>query len=270
MKRSALFAALFLGLCISPTFVLAQSSEEIKRYEEYCGLGEYGQGHTPGTEEFIACVNHSIGTLKIEKGLAKRYTGLNSGYRSQEKDSSGQNSVSNNQCLQAADYRGCMEFHSGSGSRGFESGSAPGTVDVAQPNPYSYEPNSVMQLKIRGSYGRYLTFIGKTVNEYAGTSGYSNPGSPGTVNCTTYGGYTSCRRSGYIPPTYIPGTAGGTQNRKYRYELDCKDMTFDRKGDYAGGYSNKGWMTVDNDPTAQAVANKYCSIMYTLPKAVER
>ena len=67
MKKSALFAALFLGLCLSPTFALAQSSEEIKRYEEYCGLGEYSRGHTPGTEEFVACVNHYIGPLKIDQ-----------------------------------------------------------------------------------------------------------------------------------------------------------------------------------------------------------
>ena len=103
-----------------------------------------------------------------------------------------------------------------------------------------------MQLKIRGSYGRYITFIGKTVNEYAGTSGYTTPGSPGTVNCYTTGyggtsGYTTCQRTGYVAQlcTWHPG---GVQNRSYRYELDCQDMTFDRKGDYAGGISNKGGM----------------------------
>ena len=167
-----------------------------------------------------------------------------------------------------------MEYHSGSST---ESGSAPGTVNVAQPDPYNYDPDSVMQLKIRGSYGRYLTFIGKTVNTYTGTSGYMNPGSPGSVRCTTSPGfgaysssYTTCSRSGYVAPTYVPGTPGGVQNRKYRYELDCEDMTFDRKGDYAGGVANKGWMSLDNDPTAQAVANKYCSRIHSLPRAVSR
>ena len=177
-------------------------------------------------------------------------------------------------CINAADYKGCMEYHSGPST---ESGSEPGTVNVAQPDPYNYDPDSVMQLKIRGSYGRYLTFIGKTVNTYTGTSGYMNPGSPGSVRCTTSPGfgaysssYTTCRRSGYVAPTYVPGTPGGVQNRKYRYELDCEDMTFDRKGDYAGGVVNKGWMSVDNDPTAQAVANKYCSRIHSLPRAVSR
>ena len=184
---------------------------------------------------------------------------------------------SHNKCLQASDYKGCMEYQEGSSTRITETGSEPGTVDVAEPKPYNYDPESVMQLKIRGSYGRYLTFIGKTVNEYAGTSGYMTPGSPGSVRCTTSPGfgaysssYTTCSRSGYVAPTYIPGTPGGVQNRKYRYELDCQDMTFDRKGDYAGGMSNKGWMSVDNDPTAQAVANRYCSSIESLPRAAER
>ena len=184
---------------------------------------------------------------------------------------------SHNVCLQASDYKGCMEYQEGSTTRPTDTGSEPGTVDVAEPKPYNYDPESVMQLKIRGSYGRYLTFIGKTVNEYAGTSGYMLPGSPGSVSCNTYGGYgaysstyTTCNRSGYVAPTYVPGTSGGVQNRKYRYELDCQDMTFDRKGDYAGGMSNKGWMSVYNDPTAQAVANRYCSSIGSLPRAAER
>ena len=182
-------------------------------------------------------------------------------------------------CLKVADFKGCMEYHSdvNSSSREIESGVEPGTVDVSQPNPYNYNPASVMQLKIRGSYGRYLTFIGKTVNTYTGTSGYMTPGSPGSVRCTTSPGfgaysssYTTCSRSGYVAPTYVPGTPGGVQNRKCRYELDCQDMTFDRKGDYAGGVVNKGWMSVDNDPTAQAVANKYCSRIHSLPRALSR
>ena len=191
--------------------------------------------------------------------------------------SEGEISQGHNRCLQAADYKGCMEYQEGSNTRITETGSEPGTVDVTEPKPYNYDPESVVQLKIRGSYGRYLTFIGKTVNEYAGTSGYMLPGSPGSVSCNTYGGYgaysstyTTCNRSGYVAPTYVPGTSGGVQNRKYRYELDCQDMTFDRKGDYAGGMSNKGWMSVYNDPTAQAVANRYCSSIGSLPRAAER
>ena len=139
-------------------------------------------------------------------------------------------------------------------------------IRVDQPDTYSYKDDSVSNLRIRGSYGRYLIFIGRTLNQYQGTRGYYNPGSPGTVNCSSFGYTTSCYRSGYVAPSYTPATPGGIQNRDYLYELDCRDLTFDRKGDYAGGYANKGWMSVNNDPVAETVANKYCPIISKLPK----
>ena len=172
------------------------------------------------------------------------------------------------QCLNAADYKGCMEFHSGTGN---EKGTATGTVNVDTPSDYNYKERSIKQLKIRGSYGRYITFIGRTNNVYSGSSGYYNPGSPGRQVCNTYvnphgdGGTTNCKTVGYVAPSYTPGTPGGTENRNFRYQLDCKDMTFDRKGDFSG-FGNKGWMGVQDDPTAQAVANKYCPIIDSLPK----
>ena len=42
-------------------------------------------------------------------------------------------------------------------------------------------------------------------------------------------------------------------------------MTFDRKGDFSG-FGNKGWLNVGDDPTAQAVADRYCPIIETLAK----
>ena len=42
-------------------------------------------------------------------------------------------------------------------------------------------------------------------------------------------------------------------------------MTFDRKGDFSG-FGNKGWLNVDDDLTAKAVANRYCPIKETLNK----
>ena len=50
---------------------------------------------------------------------------------------------------------------------------------------------------------------------------------------------------------------------KFRYQLDCDDMTFDRKGDFSG-FSNKVWLNVDDNPTAKAVADRYCPIIETL------
>ena len=142
-------------------------------------------------------------------------------------------------------------------------------IDVPKEAPYSYEEYSILQLKVRGEYGRYLTFVGTSKNEYQGTSGFYSAGNPGNFNCTTYNTYTSCNRTGYVAPTFIPPTSGGTQTGKWRYELDCLDMTFNRKGDIARGVRRKGWMSVDDDPTAKEVARKYCPIIHTLYKVPE-
>ena len=141
-----------------------------------------------------------------------------------------------------------------------------GTVNVQTPSPYSYEDSSVRQLKIRGQYGRYITFIGRSTNSCHGTNATYNPGNDGYVQCNSYGYSTTCNRVGYVAPSYTPGTSGGSSNRNYRYELDCKDGTFDRKGDRARGIRKKGWMSVMEDPTALAVARKYCPIISSLPK----
>ena len=105
-----------------------------------------------------------------------------------------------------------------------------GEVQVSPQSPYAYEEYSVLQLKVRGEYGRYLTFIGRSSNSY---ESWSYSGNPGSINCTTsHGAYgmssTNCNRVGYVPPSHVPG---GVENRNFVYELDCQDMTFDRKGD---------------------------------------
>ena len=141
-----------------------------------------------------------------------------------------------------------------------------GTVNVTTPSPYSYRDTSVKQLKVRGKYGRYITFTGRSTNSWQGTSGNFNPGNDGYVSCTSYGSSTTCNRIGYVAPSYTPGTRGGSANKNYRYELDCRDMTFDRKGDRARGIRKKGWMSVSEDPTATAVAERYCPVISTLPR----
>ena len=201
---------------------------------------------------------------------------------------SSNSTTKDSECTNAADYKGCMEFHADAPTG---QGISPGTVNVATPSEYNYLPKTVKQLKIRDSYGRYLTFSGRTSNEYAGTGGSYNPGSSGREVCSTNSGmsptltlnqgagrrysynyarssHTNCRTEGYEAPSYKPGTSGGIQAQSFRYELDCKDMTFDRKGDMldANG-AMKGWMNVSADPTAQAVANKYCRIISSLPKS---
>ena len=173
-----------------------------------------------------------------------------------------QQGVSADLCMDAADYKGCMEFHSDG---------VKGTVDVQAPNDNSYRPNSVRQQKVRGRYGRYIVFVGTTLNEYSGTPATYNPGSPGRKVCNTVISYngknktTTCQKVGYIAPSYNPGTPAGVERRSFRYQLDCKDRTFDRKGDFSG-FGNKGWMNISSDPTAQAVADRYCPQINSLPK----
>ena len=136
------------------------------------------------------------------------------------------------------------------------------TVVVPTPARFSYESDTVKQLKIRGDYGRYLTFRGRTDNEYEGTDGYyESEGQSYTEceddNCTTF----------WEPPTYIEGEESGIENKTFVYELDCRDKTFNRIGDRTGTGMKKGWMETLEDPVAMAVEKKYCPLIDSLPIA---
>ena len=138
------------------------------------------------------------------------------------------------------------------------------TVVVDPPPSFTYEADTVRQLQVRDEWGRYITFTGISTHTYEGTNGYTIPGTPPRTTC--FGTYTrQCTTTPGTPARFVPGQPGGTERKSFTYELDCRDRTFDRKGDKAGGLSNKGWLMVDDDPTALAVANKYCPIINTLP-----
>lgn len=175
-------------------------------------------------------------------------------------------------CLRAKDFEGCMKTLGGQRPAGSPLGQSIGVAEpvtqpqssgsnkvaVPAPEPYFYERDSVAQMMVRGAYGRYITFVGKTTNAYAGTDG-----SPGSLNCTTIGGTTTCNNVGYVAPQ-----SGGVQNRRFRYELDCLDRTYNLVGDLATASGwRRGWAPVDNDPVAESVANQFCPIIGQLPKA---
>ena len=134
------------------------------------------------------------------------------------------------------------------------------TIVVPTPERFSYESNTVKQLKIRGGYGRYLTFRGRTDNEYEGTDGYYESEGKSYTECEE----DNCKTF-WEPPTYIEGTEGGIENKTYVYELDCRDKTFNRIGDRTGTGLNKGWMETLEDPVAKAVEKKYCPLINSLP-----
>ena len=144
------------------------------------------------------------------------------------------------------------------------------TVDIKEPSKYSYESDSVKQLKVRGDYGRYLIFTGRTENIFRGVAPTFIPGNPGITSCTSFGNNTTCSPLGFTSPMYIPGAPGGKQNKNFIYHLDCFDLTFDRKGDLLNAYGDKyGWMDVSRDPTAQTVASKFCPVINSLPKFLD-
>ena len=143
---------------------------------------------------------------------------------------------------------------------------------------YNVIINSVQQLKIRGEYGRYITFIGTTENSYSGKTFSAKPGyidcewgGSGSSSYNKNSGSGSWSTDGYCygkegtPERVIPD---GIEVRRFRYELDCVDGTFDRKGDKAdyADNSRKGWMGVMKDPTAFMAAKNYCPFIENLPK----
>lgn len=206
-------------------------------------------------------------------------------------------------CLDAKDYAGCVRAQGGANKNKIDTSSCDkylgtlgrayldclssiGMKDIPKGSPgntyepvsddveieygFTYRKSTIKQLKIRGSYGRYITFWGRSVNDYSGTPGYYNSGSSGVINCNTnsFGSTatTYCNRTGYIAPSYTPGTQGGTQKRWFEYQLDCRDLTYNRKGDISAGAFKKGWQDIYYDKTARAVAQKYCPKINSLPR----
>ena len=143
---------------------------------------------------------------------------------------------------------------------------------------YSVNFNSIKQEKIRNKYGRYITFYGRSTNSYSGETIAAKPGfidcdwgGSGSASYNKEYGSGSWSSGGYCygeegtPEKVIPG---GIDRQYFKYSLDCKDKTFDRKGDrvdYSGGLK-KGWMKINNDPTAVLAEYLFCESISELPK----
>ena len=143
---------------------------------------------------------------------------------------------------------------------------------------YSLNDSSVKQKKIRKSYGRYITFYGKTNNPFEGDY---IPEKPGFIDCDWGGSGSAYYDEDYGQGSWSSGGScygeegtsekiipGGIDKTFYKYTLDCQDRTFDRKGDRVSydGIAKKGWMNIWNDPTAVMAADIYCPIISNLPK----
>ena len=122
------------------------------------------------------------------------------------------------------------------------------SIRVEEPDRYSYEDKSVMQLEVRGKYGRYLRFKGRSPVFYDATP-------PSAPSCTRNWNSTRVNcTAGY------PGSPARYRSKNWTYRLDCQDKTFDRDNE-------DDWEYVDEDPVAKTVANKYCPIINTLKKS---
>ena len=143
---------------------------------------------------------------------------------------------------------------------------------------YSIDASSVKQQQIRGGFGRYIKFVGRTTNSYRGEI---IPGKEGFIDCDWGGSGSAYINKNYGSGSWSSGGScygeegrpekiiqGGVDRRYYKYSLDCVDKTFDRKGDREGhvGSLKKGWMKIGNDPTAILADALYCSSIDDLPK----
>ena len=124
----------------------------------------------------------------------------------------------------------------------------------------------------------YLPILGQSKSIEVGLNSF-NANSPlleygsgsllrGSSTTNSYGN-VNCYKSGYVAPTYIPGTPGGVQRGWFEYELDCRDGTYNRKGDISQGIYKKGWQDIYYDPTAKAVAARYCRKITSLPLKID-
>lgn len=141
---------------------------------------------------------------------------------------------------------------------------------------FGFREGSVRQASVRGTYGRYISFVGRSLNAYSGTPSTFVPGQPGYVDCSYGGGGNllgwssggSCYGQTATESVVIPGEPGGTQGGVFEYLLDCKDKTFDRKGDLSSASGmKKGWMDISEDPVAAYVEYSYCPSIDILPRS---
>jgi hypothetical protein len=136
-------------------------------------------------------------------------------------------------------------------------------VVVPVPSPYSYDSATLRQRNLRGSWGRYIGFIGHSVIEWPAVPAQLNAGNPGTIRCNG----NTCWREGYVAPSLRGGTPAGSLRHYFSYQLDCRDQSFDRIGDVRlPGHYQRGWQPVLNDPVALAVARDWCPRINQLPK----
>ncbi len=173
------------------------------------------------------------------------------------------NNSKHEECLQAADYEGCMDFQSGSNQSTVTNSEKDCTIEVCYPdevtqltdnlgmkiikgwkfteNPVertsSYWDPRIYEINSGGETGRF--FHQRKVRRYflkgtSGTSGYFSSSGSGSINCNqSLYGNISCTTTS-PSSTYIPGTSG----RPDRVEQIRQDVIYDCKDETAARFIN--------------------------------
>jgi hypothetical protein len=153
------------------------------------------------------------------------------------------------------------------------------SINSEDPLGSAYLMDTVKQVKVRGSIGRYIEFKAISQNPYSGTPDVYVNGSPAQSQCSwggsgsNYGwrgGWSNsgnCWSTEGTPDRVYKGLPAGIQKKLFYYLLDCKDRTFDRKGDAldAFGIEKKGWLDTTEDLIALEMHSAYCPIINALP-----
>ena len=124
---------------------------------------------------------------------------------------------------------------------------------------YYVNHKDVRKVKVRGLYGRYITYkyVIRFYQDYIpGRSGSSTTIGSGTTNCYGYGSSLSCTTT---PPAVIniPGTAStpaGVRQIKQTVMIDC----LERQAKWITS-DNKKWRSIEGKKTTQPIADENCS-----------
>ena len=176
------------------------------------------------------------------------------------------------QCLQAADYLGCVKANSNPAvtqQTGVDQFGLPIPANSVphqrQDGTVSYfNPDSIAAVRNKGSYGRYITWTYTYHYIQKPTAGYWTPG---YQQCSKVGTIKTCRTVGQ---RYIPGTPGGPRSTSWRVYGDCVD--------YTAKWVNDGnpWQKIHRDSRdfnsekreeAREVMNNACPRIDSLPRS---
>ena len=183
-------------------------------------------------------------------------------------------------CLPAVDFEGCVRSYTQPKAK-FEQLDFLGRPIIKgwkmvedRPNNQVFYANDkdVRKVKVRGDFGRYITYeyVQRVYDEGASaTSGFSSTIGSGTTNCYGYGSSMTCT-STPPPKINIPGRAGrsaGVKQRRVRIIVDClartaKWIPFDK----SKGRATK-WESFEGLPSTQPIADINCSKINSLPES---